>query len=258
MSPEKGGALRTESTGGRRAVFALLACGAMLGIPLLLLNGPTAVARPGQRIGTDPMRRAADGRLLAMPATSLVRLSVRAAGSNHPAPASGSSTTSTSTATTSTTSTTTTTAPPPRPHTRARASAAKAVPPTTSTTDPPPPAPHTATATTAPRPAPPTTTTTAAPPPPPTTTTTQPPAPAHSAEGQATWYAEAPPGYCASPFLSFGTRVEVVNDRTGASTSCVVDDRETAGPPRILDLSPSGFSQIAPVSQGVADVTISW
>jgi rare lipoprotein A (peptidoglycan hydrolase) len=52
--------------------------------------------------------------------------------------------------------------------------------------------------------------------------------------------------------------VHVVNDTTGASTDCVVDDREAAGPPRVLDLSPSGFSQIASTSQGVAPVTISW
>jgi len=79
-----------------------------------------------------------------------------------------------------------------------------------------------------------------------------------SATGQATWYGAAPPGYCASPNLAFGTQVHVVNDATGASTDCTVDDRESAGPPRILDMSPSGFSQIASLSQGVATVTISW
>jgi hypothetical protein len=37
-----------------------------------------------------------------------------------------------------------------------------------------------------------------------------------------------------------------------------VDDREAAGYPHVVDLSPEGFSQIADTSQGVVDVTISW
>jgi rare lipoprotein A (peptidoglycan hydrolase) len=115
--------------------------------------------------------------------------------------------------------------------------------PTTTTTEPP-------------------TTTTTAPPPPPTTTTTTapppPPAPTASEGGEATWYAAAPPGYCASPTLAFGTVLTVVNNATGASTQCTVDDREAAGYPRVVDMSPSGFSQIGDLSQGVVDVTISW
>jgi hypothetical protein len=133
--------------------------------------------------------------------------------------------------------TTTTTAPAPTTTT---------APPTTTTTDPPPP---------------PTTTTTDPPPPPTTTTTTAPPPPpaaSNSEDGEATWYSAAPPGMCASPTLSFGTVLTVVNDATGASTVCTVDDREGAGYPRVVDLSPSGFSQIADLGQGVVDVTISW
>ncbi len=126
--------------------------------------------------------------------------------------------------------------------------------PATTTTAPPAPAP------TAPPP-PPTTTTTAPPPPPSTTTTTVPLAPAvasHDESGEATWYAAAPSGMCASPTLPFGTVVTVVNSETGASTVCTVDDREGAGYPRVVDLSPEGFAQIADMSQGVVDVTISW
>ena len=130
--------------------------------------------------------------------------------------------------------------------------------PTTTTA----PAPELAAATTPPTTEPPatTTTTTTAPPPPPTTTTTAPPPPVYtqSASGDATWYGAAPPGYCASPWLPFGTRLRVVNDATGAITECIVDDREAAGPPRVVDMSPSDFSQIASLSQGVAAVTISW
>jgi len=96
------------------------------------------------------------------------------------------------------------------------------------------------------------------PPTPTTTTTTTAPPPANSENGQATWYAEAPPGYCASPTLPFGTVLTVTNDATGASTQCTVDDREAAGYPRVVDMSPSGFEQIGDLGQGVVDVTISW
>jgi rare lipoprotein A (peptidoglycan hydrolase) len=115
-------------------------------------------------------------------------------------------------------------------------------PPTTTTTVPP-------TTTTLP----PTTTTL-----PPTTTTTTRPAPRNSEVGDATWYAAAPAGYCASPTLPFGTVLTVVNNATGATTVCTVDDREAAGYPRVVDLSPEGFDQIASTSQGVVQVTISW
>jgi rare lipoprotein A (peptidoglycan hydrolase) len=50
----------------------------------------------------------------------------------------------------------------------------------------------------------------------------------------------------------------VTNDATGASTTCTVDDREAAGYPRVVDMSPEGFSQIGDTNQGVVEVTISW
>jgi rare lipoprotein A (peptidoglycan hydrolase) len=120
--------------------------------------------------------------------------------------------------------------------------------PTTTTSDPPAPSPTT-------------TTTAPPPPPPPTTTTTAPPAPADPANqevGEATWYSEAAAGMCASPTLPFGTVLTVTNNATGASTQCTVDDRESAGYPRVVDMSYSGFSQIADPNQGVVEVTISW
>jgi rare lipoprotein A (peptidoglycan hydrolase) len=97
----------------------------------------------------------------------------------------------------------------------------------------------------------------------PTTTPATSPAPTpvvtnNSEVGQATWYSEAPAGMCASPTLPFGTVVTVRNNATGATTQCTVDDREAAGYPRVVDMSYSGFSQIADPSQGVVDVTISW
>ena len=82
------------------------------------------------------------------------------------------------------------------------------------------------------------------------TTAPPPPAATNSEGGEATWYAAAPAGYCASPTLPFGTVLTVVNDATGASTVCTVDDREAAGYPRVVDLSPSGFSQIADLEPG--------
>jgi len=128
------------------------------------------------------------------------------------------------------------------------------------------------TPTTTPTPAAPVTTTSAAPAPtttvaphvaPPTTaapvvTAPTPASPHYSANGQATWYSEAPDGYCASPTLPFGTVLTVRNDATGATTTCKVDDREESPYPRVVDMSYAGFSQIADPSQGVVDVTISW
>ncbi len=44
MSPEKGGALRNQSTGGRRLGVAAIICGALFGAPLLLLHSNAAHA----------------------------------------------------------------------------------------------------------------------------------------------------------------------------------------------------------------------
>ncbi len=82
--------------------------------------------------------------------------------------------------------------------------------------------------------------------------------PAYSEVGEATWYSAAPAGMCASPSLPFGTVLTVTNDATGASTTCTVDDREGAGYPRVVDMSPEGFAQIADLGEGVVEVTISW
>jgi rare lipoprotein A (peptidoglycan hydrolase) len=211
VSPEKGGALRNQSTGGRRLGVAAVICGTLFGAPLLLLQSASAHTSRPQAAAGDAQPTKAE----AAPRSS------QSGGVNLPsnlvayqAP----------TTTSTTAPATTTTAPP-----------------TTTTTAPPP-----------------TTTTTTEPPT--TTTTTAPPRPAATSSegGQATWYAAAPAGYCASPTLSFGTVLTVVNNATGASTVCTVDDREEAGYPRVVDLSPEGFSQIADTSQGVVDVTISW
>jgi len=50
----------------------------------------------------------------------------------------------------------------------------------------------------------------------------------------------------------------VVNDASGATTTCIVDDREADNPGRVLDMSYTGFSEIGDPSQGVITVTITW
>jgi rare lipoprotein A (peptidoglycan hydrolase) len=91
-----------------------------------------------------------------------------------------------------------------------------------------------------------------------TTTTTASAGPTNSATGLATWYAAAPAGYCASTSLPFGTVLTITDDATGGVITCIVDDRETAGPPHLVDLSPEGFSSLEPLSQGVITVTVTW
>ncbi len=77
-----------------------------------------------------------------------------------------------------------------------------------------------------------------------------------SGHGQVTYYAH-PAGRCASPWLSFGTVVEVTNPANGESVTCVVDDRE-ADTARSIDLATATFAEIAPLSQGVVDADLSW
>jgi hypothetical protein len=108
-----------------------------------------------------------------------------------------------------------------------------------------------------------TTTTTTAPPPPtttvpPTTTTTRPALALSGVHttGQVTYYAH-PAGRCASPWLPFGTVVTVTNPATGATVTCVVDDRE-ADTARSIDLATTTFALLAPLAQGVVDARLSW
>jgi hypothetical protein len=112
------------------------------------------------------------------------------------------------------------------------------------------------------REAPPTTDTPVPTPAPPTTTSPQPPpvsspsGASYDGEGQVTYY-EHPAGTCASPWLPFGTVVEVTNPANGESVSCVVNDRE-ADTSRSIDLATATFAEIAPLSQGVINAELSW
>ena len=126
-------------------------------------------------------------------------------------------------------------------------------PPETTTTAAPAPtttAPPTTAAPTTTTTVPPTTTTTA---PPPTTTT----APPNRESGKATWYRYRD-GECAHKTLPRGTVVTVTNVANGATATCVVTDRGPYGGGRIIDLDDDTFAQLAPLSIGVIDVTITW
>jgi rare lipoprotein A len=74
--------------------------------------------------------------------------------------------------------------------------------------------------------------------------------------GQVTYY-EHPAGTCASPFLPFGTVVQVTNPANGATATCLVNDRE-ADTARSIDLATDTFAELAPLSQGVIDAQLTW
>ena len=196
-------------------MLAALSGGAMLGVPLLLLQtGPSALAIA-----------AGEGGHRVTPGSAAAEAAGAAANGWQLANFDG-------------TGATTTTAPPPT------TTAAPAT--TTTAASPPTIAPHVAVAT-PPAPAAPSAVQVAAP-----------ARPTGAAVGVATWYSEAPAGYCASPWLPFGTVLTITNVANGARITCTVDDREANNPGRIVDLSTSGFSQIAPLSEGVVTVSVTW
>jgi surface rod structure-forming protein G/rare lipoprotein A (RlpA)-like double-psi beta-barrel protein len=82
-----------------------------------------------------------------------------------------------------------------------------------------------------------------------------------SQTGQASWYdfCNVDGNYAAHLTLPFGTVVTVRNLDNDQTVTVVINDRGPYGVPgRIIDLCDSAFAQIAPLSQGVADVEISW
>ena len=76
-------------------------------------------------------------------------------------------------------------------------------------------------------------------------------------QGIATWYAWHP-GQCASPFLPHGTLITVTDLATHKTIQCLVTDTEAHNPGRVVDLSNYCFEELAPLSQGVIMVRISW
>jgi len=81
-----------------------------------------------------------------------------------------------------------------------------------------------------------------------------------SQAGQASWYQCPTDGlFAAHLTIPKGTRVTVTSVATGDSITVVINDRGPYGVAgRIIDLCSGAFAQLAPLSQGVADVTITW
>jgi hypothetical protein len=75
--------------------------------------------------------------------------------------------------------------------------------------------------------------------------------------GVATWYNYIP-GRCATWYLPKGTRLTVRDLTTGKSITCIISDREDSGSNRVVDLSETQFSQLAPLWVGVISVKVSW
>lgn len=88
-----------------------------------------------------------------------------------------------------------------------------------------------------------------------------PPTPASSTgqseTGKATWYRSPEATMCAHKTIPFGTIVTVTASN-GKSTTCRVGDRGPFVEGYIIDLSPESFSQLAPLSTGRLDVTVTW
>jgi uncharacterized protein YabE (DUF348 family) len=77
--------------------------------------------------------------------------------------------------------------------------------------------------------------------------------------GEASWYSFAPGDglTAAHPWLPFGTVVTVTNVANGNTVRVVINDRGPFGG-RIIDLSNQAFARIAPLSQGVCQVRLTW
>jgi uncharacterized protein YabE (DUF348 family) len=77
--------------------------------------------------------------------------------------------------------------------------------------------------------------------------------------GEASWYSFAPGDglTAAHPWLAYGTVVTVTNVANGRTVQVVINDRGPFGG-RIIDLSDEAFARIAPLTQGVARVRLTW
>lgn len=77
--------------------------------------------------------------------------------------------------------------------------------------------------------------------------------------GEASYYTFAPGDglTAAHPWLPFGTVVTVENLENGKTVTVVINDRGPFGG-RIIDLSEEAFRRIAPLSQGVCQVRLTW
>jgi uncharacterized protein YabE (DUF348 family) len=82
---------------------------------------------------------------------------------------------------------------------------------------------------------------------------------AGSQVGEASWYSFAPGDglTAAHPWLAFGTVVTVTNLANGRTVQVVINDRGPFGG-RVIDLSSEAFTRLAPLSQGVCQVRLTW
>ena len=221
QSRKESGVLRTKIQKGSRPGAALFLCGALLIVPLLLIQNDSSASasparvdrtthhgRPGPAGGGVPRWRLASAHR-PQPAGPVV---ASAAGQTASPPAAA---------------TVPTVPTPARTAVPTQEVVARVAPTTTTPVTAPP------------------------------TTTTPPVVAAGSVHyGQVTYYAH-PAGECASPWLPFGTVVRVTNPANGESVSCVVDDRE-ADTSRSIDLATDSFAEIAPLSQGVINAQLTW
>jgi rare lipoprotein A (peptidoglycan hydrolase) len=90
--------------------------------------------------------------------------------------------------------------------------------------------------------------------PPPTTA----PPPAHVESGDATWLDTIPTGTCANNDAAMGEVISVTAVGTGVTVTCRVVSRGPYGAGRIVDLAEATFALLAPPSQGVVAVRVSW
>jgi hypothetical protein len=77
--------------------------------------------------------------------------------------------------------------------------------------------------------------------------------------GEASWYSFAPGNglTAAHPWLPFGTVVTVTNLANARIVQVVINDRGPFGG-RAIDLSSEAFARLAPLSQGVCQVRLTW
>jgi len=75
--------------------------------------------------------------------------------------------------------------------------------------------------------------------------------------GIASWYNDKAAS-CAHRTAPIGTKLNVTNLVNGKRMQCTVTNRGPYSPGRIVDLSDEGFAQIAPLSQGLAEVRVEW
>ncbi len=233
--PNEGGVLRTSIERSGRPGAALLLCGALLIVPLIVIQTGSNLSASGPGHGHAHQASAPPSHGGYFPAWQLAADSIKTSG---PAGTAAGGVNATATP-----PTTVATPPPTTPPTTVPAHIYSA--PTTQVQrvwTPP---------TTVPAP-----TTTQAPQAAPAAAPAQAPA-ANSRTGVVTYY-DATPGTCASPTLSFGTVVTITNPANGKTVSCTVDDRE-ADTSRQIDLATDTFAQIAPLSQGViSNAELSW